>query len=104
MKYSVNKKLDTLLNMIEAEIFERYDDEADVIAELKSYCAFHRNEPDYNYAQHGCARIYYSDVYSLYREAGYTPTDKYTEFRLWETYRRQVGYVIREILKAHTAV
>lgn len=104
MKYSVNKKLNTLLNMIEAEIFERYDDEADVIAEIKSYYTFHRNEPDYNFAQYGCARVYYADVYSLYREAGYTSTDKYTESRLWETYRRQVGYVIREILKAHAAV
>lgn len=50
MKYSVNKKLNTLLNMIEAEIFERYDDEADVIAELKNYYTFYRNEPDYNFA------------------------------------------------------
>ena len=104
MKYSVNKKLATLLNMIETEIFERYDNEADVIAELKNYCTFHHNEPDYSFAQYGCARVYYEDVYSLYREAGYTSTDKYTESHLWETYRRQVGYVIREILKAHAAV
>ena len=104
MKYSVNKKLNTLLNMIEAEIFNRYENREDAIAEIKSYYTFHRNEPNYNFAQYGCARVYYADVYNLYREAGYTSTDRYTETRLQETYCRQVGYVIREILKANAAV
>lgn len=104
MKYSVNKKLNTLLNMIEDEIFERYADASEAIAELERYYKEFPREADYNYAQYGNCRCEYYHIYRLYREAGYTTTDKYSAERIWQTYQRQVGYVIREILKAHTAV
>lgn len=104
MKYSTNKKLNTLLNTIETEILERYADTSEAIAELERYYKEFSREVDYNYAQYGNCRCEYPHIYRLYREAGYTTTDKYSAERIWQTYQRQVGYVIRELLKAYAAI
>lgn len=102
MTYSKNKKLNTLLNMIEAEIFDSYENEAEALSEITRYYKEFPNEPDYNFAQYGNARVYYNQIYNLYSEAGYTSTDKYSTDQIWNTYKRQVGYVIRELLKSST--
>ena len=92
-KYSKNRKLERLLNSIEYEIKCGLSDE-----DIKRYYNEFKKEIDYNIAQYGNVLVYYYDVRCLYRECGYKSIEKFSDEKLWETYRRQVGYVVRKIL------
>lgn len=101
MKYSNNKKLDTVLTGIEEQIIYGLGDgsrEA-AAAEISRYAKEFKKEPDFNIAQYGNVLVYYADVYEFYRSAGYKSTDNYSAAKIWETYCRQVGYVARQIMK-----
>lgn len=91
--YSKNKKLNTLLNTIENDLLELGIDE------VKRYYNEFKHEPDYNIVQYGNLLIYYSDIYELYKNCGYKTTDKFSTQKIWETYKKQVGYVARKLLK-----
>lgn len=92
LKLSTNKKLNAVLNAI-------YDDLSEMgVDEIRRYKKDFPREADYNIAQHGNALVYYNDIYKMYRDAGYKSTDKYSPARIWETYKRQVGYIARQIL------
>ncbi len=93
MKYSKNKKLNAILNAIETELKELGLDE------VKRYYNEFKHEPDYNIAQYGNVLVYYDDIYKLYRNCGYKCTDKFSADKIWETYKRQVGYVTRELMR-----
>lgn len=100
MKYSSNKKLQTVLSGIEEQILQIGDGDAAVaLAEIARYKKNFPKEPDYNLAQYGNLLVYYSDIYDFYRAAGYKSTDKFSADKIWATYLRQVGYVAREILR-----
>lgn len=92
-KYSVNPKLNKALNSIEADLLDMGLDE------VKRYYKEFKNELDYNIAQYGNLLVYYDDIYKFYRDCGYKSTDKMTPAAIWETYKRQVGYVTRELMK-----
>lgn len=94
-KYSKNQKLNKVLNEIETDLLN-YG-----LEEVKRYYNEFKNEPDYNIAQYGNLLVYYSDIYNFYRECGYKSTDNFSSNKIWETYKRQVGYVVRELLKNH---
>lgn len=93
MKYSKNKKLNAILNAIETELKELGLDE------VKRYYNEFKHEPDYNIAQYGNLLVYHSSIYDLYRICGYKTTDKFSPDKIWETYKRQVGYVTRELMR-----
>lgn len=92
MKYSNNKKLNTVLNRIEADLLS-YG-----INEIQRYYKEFKSEPDYNIAQYGNLIVYYSDLYQFYRDCGYKSTDKFSTEKIWKTYKQQVGYVVRQLL------
>ena len=56
------------------------------------------NEIDYNIAQYGNLLIYYTDVRDMYNTCGYKSLNKMSDQKLWETYKRQVGYIARYIV------
>lgn len=106
MKYSINKKLDAVLNCIESDITNAFCDYTDgkenageIIANLEWHKQQYPGEIDYNIAQNGNMLCYYSQVYKLYRNCGYKITEKFSSEKIWQTYCRQVGYVCREILQ-----
>lgn len=92
-KYSKNKKLESVLSRIESQLLGLGLDE------VKHYKESFPNEIDYNIAQYGCLLIYYSDVKKMYRDCGYKSLEKMSDEKVWEIYKRQVGYVVRQLIK-----
>lgn len=87
IKFSKNKKLNNVLTSI-------YEDLQDLgIFEVKRYYNAYNNKPDYNIAQYGNLLVYYSDIRELYKE--YKTLAKISDDKLWDIYKRQVGYVAR---------
>lgn len=95
MKYSKNVKLNTVLNEIEEQLnyFE--------LPEIARYMKDFPNEPDYNIAQYGNMLVYYWEIRKMYINAGYKTFEynKISDSKMWEIYKRQVGYVARQIMK-----
>lgn len=95
MKYSKNKKLNTLLLNIEKSLIDNLG-----INEVKRYYNEFKNCKDYNIAQYGNLLIYYADIRELYINSGYSNStiNKMSDYRIWETYKRQIGYVVRKLM------
>lgn len=91
MKYSKNKKLNGVLNEIEEQLLELGLDE------VKHYYDEFKYEKDYNIAQYGNLLIYYYDVQEMYQRNGYKT--KFSDNKAWGTYKHQVGYVTRKLMK-----
>lgn len=91
-KYSKNKKLEKVLSTIELQL--EYNN-----VNIVDYYNNFKNELDYNIAQYGNLLIYYQDVKKMYRDCGYVSLDKMSDQKVWEIYKRQVGYVVRELMK-----
>ena len=92
-KYSKNKKLNEVLSRIERQLLELGLDE------VKHYKKSFPNEIDYNIAQYGSVLVFYSDVKQMYKDCGYKSLEKMSDEKVWEIYKRQVGYVARELTK-----
>ena len=95
MKYSKNVKLNTVLNQIEEHL--NYLE----LSEIERYMKEYPYEPDYNIAQYGNMLVYYGEIRKMYINAGYKTfeNNKISDFKMWEIYKRQVGYVARQIIK-----
>lgn len=92
-KYSKNKKLNEVLKRIEEQLLELGLDE------VKHYVEEFGNELDYNIAQYGNLLVYYYDVKKMYRDCGYVSLDKMSDEKVWEIYKRQVGYIARQLMR-----
>ena len=91
-KYSKNKKLEKVLSTIELQL--EYNN-----VDIVEYYNTFKNESDYNIAQYGNLLIYYQDVKKMYRDCGYKSLDKMSDQKVWEIYKRQVGYVVRQLMR-----
>lgn len=100
-KYSKCAKLNSVLCKIDDYIRSNYESETDMICELYRYKTEFPHEPDYNYAQYGCCLTSYNDVRQLYKDCGYKSLYKYSYEKIWNIYKRQVGYVINKILSSY---
>lgn len=89
MKYSKNNKLNKALTLIEEDLLEMGIDE------VKRYYDTFKYEVDYNIVQYGNLLVYYSDIYDFYKNCGYKSTDKMSTEKIWNLYKRQIGYVAR---------
>ena len=95
MKYSKNVKLNTVLNQIENDLI------CLGLPEIKRYMKEFQNEPDYNIAEYGNMMIYYSQIRGMYLDAGYKTfsISRISNTKMWNIYKRQIGYVARQIMK-----
>ena len=91
-KFSKNVKLNTALNGIYEDLQEFG------IEEIKHYYNEFKNEVDFNIAQYGNLLIYYYDIKEFYKKAGYKSFEKMSDSKVWEIYKRQVGFVAWKIL------
>ena len=89
MNYSKNAKLDHVLNTIESELQELGLDE------VARYRKEFKNVVDYNIARYGNVSIYYYDIREIYKD--YKSLDNASDSKIWDIYRRQVGYVARKL-------
>ncbi|MBS5720661.1 MAG: hypothetical protein KHW57_08370 [Clostridium sp.] len=96
MKYSKNVKLNAVLNEIESDLLENME-----ISEIRRYMKEFPNESDYSIADFGNMLVYYSEIRKMYINAGYKTfeNNKISDSKMWEIYKRQVGYVARQIIK-----
>ena len=92
-KFSKNVKLNTVLMGIYEDLKEFG------IEEVKRYMGEFKHEPDYNIAQYGNMLIYFYDIREFYKNAGYKSMEKMSDSKIWEIYKRQVGYVARILLR-----
>lgn len=94
-KWSKNNKLNKLLSGIEEDLLELG------IEELKHYYTSFKNELDFNLAQYGNLIVYYYDLRKFYLDCGYSVStiERMSDEKLWDTYKRQVGFVARNIIK-----
>ena len=100
-QFSKNKKLNTVLTAIKNDIFQIYgNDEKLVFSELKRYKNNFPREIDYNFAQYGNLLVYYSSIRDFYRDAGYKSLERFSNEKIWEIYKRQVGHIIGAILRS----
>lgn len=91
-KFSKNVKLNKVLMGI-------YEDLQELgINEIKRYYNDYKFEPDFNIAQYGNMLIYFYDIREFYKNAGYKSIEKMSDGKVWEIYKRQVGYVARKML------
>ena len=99
-EFSSNKKLEKVLKEIKYELLHMCNTKKESLESIEHYYKNFKREPDYNIAQYGNLTIYYGDIRKMYKKAGYGSTiDRMSDNQLWETYKRQVGYVVRELLK-----
>lgn len=91
-KYSKNKKLNEVLTRIEEDMMESN-------FELGYYVDAFPNDIDFRIVQYGNLLIYYEDIKKMYRDCGYKSLDKMSDQKVWEIYKRQVGYVARQLMK-----
>ena len=98
MKYSKNVKLNTVLNQIEENLLQFGKDE------IKRYMKEYPNEPDYNIAEYGNMLIYYSQIRGMCLDSDYKTftISRISNYKMWDIYKRQVGYVARELMKTTT--
>ena len=92
-KFSKNKKLNGVLNDILDSLKELG------LEEVKRYYKEFRNYKDYNIVEYANLLIYYEDIRELYKSNGYKSIDKMSDSKVWETYKRQVGYVARYMIR-----
>lgn len=90
--FSKNKKLNGVLNDILESLQELGTEE------VARYYKEFNNEKDYNIVQYGNLLMYYDDIRELYRRNGYISLDKMSDNRIWDIYKRQVGYVARTLV------
>ena len=88
IKFSKNQKLNAVLSAI-------YDDLQDLGSDVKRYKNQFKNETDFNIVQYGNLLCYYNDIRDFYKAAGYKSLDKLSNDKIWEIYKRQVGYIAR---------
>ena len=98
MEYSKNVKLNKVLNQIEDDL------KCLELTEIARYMQDYPNEPDYNIVQYGNMLIYYWEIRKMYIKAGYKSfcDNRISDNRMWDIYKRQVGYVARELMKTAT--
>ena len=97
-KFSNNKKLNSVLTEIYNSLMTMCDTKEESINEIKRYRKEFPYEIDFNIVQYGNLLIYYSDIFDLYKGLG-CECNKWSNDKIWETYKRQVGYVVRNHIK-----
>lgn len=93
--YSKNKKLNAVLQDIEDSLLSICDSEQESKREIERYMNNFPYEIDYNLYQYGNVLIYYYDIRKLYKDCGYKSAESWSNEKLVEIYKRQVGYVAR---------
>ena len=98
MKYSKNVKLNKVLNEIENQLLEFGT------KDIKVCMNIYPEELDYHIAMTGCLLAYYWEVRKMYTDAGYKTFEgnKISDSKMWNIYKRQVGYVARKLMNTAT--
>lgn len=97
--FSVNTKLNGVLNEIYNDLLEISDTEEQSRSEIKRYCKEFPRVTDCNLAQYGNVLFYYYQVRDMYAKHGYKSMERMSDNKVWSIYLQQVGYVARMIAR-----
>lgn len=98
--YSKNAKLNRVLNEIRNQLLSIRDTKNESLHEIKRYIDYLGFDPDhldYFIYEHGLVLDYNYQIRDLYKE--YKSLKSASIDRLIEIYKRQVGYMARQLLK-----
>lgn len=96
-KYSKSSKLNKVLNSIAEDLLSIYTTEEESLDEIRRYKKEFPYEKDYNLYQYGNVLIYTRDIRKLYED--YKSLAKVSDEKIIEIYKRQVGYIARQLTK-----
>lgn len=96
VRYSVNRKLNAVMNEIREDILTMKDSAEESLGEMLRYMREFPYEADYNLYQYGNLLIYYKDIRNLFKRCGYKE-ENYSDSMLHDQYKRLVGSVDRSI-------
>lgn len=101
--FSNNKKTEAYLTGIQKQLLSIHDTPEESMSEILNYMEKFPDEIDFNLAAYGNMLIYYDDVRDFMRECGYAEStiNRMSNDQIWEAYRRNVGYVARELVPGH---
>lgn len=88
-KFSKNSKLNSVLNAIYEQITELNPED------VQNYKKEFAHETDFNIVQYGNLIVYYDDIRDFYKSHGYKFAETASDEKIWETYKQQVGYIVR---------
>lgn len=98
--YSKNAKLNRVLNEIREQLLSIHDTENESLQEIKRYVdyfGFDYKHLDYFIYEDGNVLVYNYQIRELYKE--YKSLESASIEKLIDIYKRQVGYMARELLK-----
>ena len=96
-KFSKNHKLNAVLTAIYNSLCDRLGE-----SEIKRYKEEYPREKDFNIVEYGNLLISHYDIRQLYRECGYRSLERYSDTKIWDTYKKQVGYIARHYFPTST--
>lgn len=97
--FSTCKKLNGLLNELYSDLLEICDTEQESRDLIKRYYndSYKNRERDFSIVADGNLLISYYSVRKLYEKHNYKTIERYSDTKIWDIYRNQVGYVARMI-------
>lgn len=97
LEFSPNRKLNSVLSAIRDDLIYSMGNgnPDDARFEILRYKREFPRESDFNIVEYGNLLVYYDDIRDFYRSHGYKSMDKLSNDALWDTYKRQVGWVVR---------
>ena len=99
--FSTCKKLNGLLNEIYTDLLDICDTEQESRELVNRYFNDYRKskECDFSIVADGNMLISYYSVRQLYKKHDYKSMDRMSDNKIWNIYKRQVGYVARMIAR-----
>lgn len=98
-RFSQNKKTNGVLNEIYNDLLTMCDTEEQSRSDIERYCNEFPRETDCNLVEYGNMLLSYFDIRAMYRKHGYKSLDRLNDNKVWDVYKRQVGYVARMIAR-----
>ena len=92
-KYATEDKLNNALLEIEKQLKEKGNEE------LNRWYNEFNIQPDYNLVEYGTMLFELKEIQGMYIKAGFVACEVTQDIKLWEMYRRHVGYVTRALLE-----
>lgn len=69
------------------------------LSEIKRYIENFPHEPDFNIVQYGNLLVYYDQLREFYHDCGCESMKDKNDDEVWETYKKNVGYVANQLIK-----
>ena len=84
---------------IEHQLLSMCDTKEESLSEIKRYMEHFPHEPDFNIVQYGNLLVYYDQLREFYHDCGCESMKDKNDDEVWETYKKNIGYVANQLIK-----